>query len=140
MKNGGLAVDISLLAVLIALHATRKNKHLELVVMALLFSHVIMTTEAFHMYEVNGVNDEELDDEELDEELDEVVVDEVVVDEAGDEIDNNNLGSNLGNPGKNRKSVSDSEFDRMAFVPSANVELAKARSSFFEELFKNPNK
>lgn len=46
MINRGLAIDISLLAVVIALHVTKKDKNLELAVLAILFAHVIMTTDA----------------------------------------------------------------------------------------------
>ena len=39
----GLAIDISLLAIIIALHMTDKDKNLELVVMALLLTHLVVT-------------------------------------------------------------------------------------------------
>lgn len=156
MNRGGLAVDISLLAVLIALHATRKNKNLELVVMALLFSHIIMTTEAFGFEDeaeeldgedgVDGVDEQEgLEPGEV-ENVENVELDK---DEVSDEV--SALGATRTSvkisetTQDQRKSVSDGEFDRMAFaartssnVPrEANLELAKSRSSFFEELFPN---
>lgn len=131
MSSGGLAVDISLLAVLIALHATKKNKNLELVVMALLFSHIIMTTEAFLMMS----NPEEVhEDVKVEEEED---VEEDVEEVHDDELDP--VGAVNSNVKPNAKSVSDGEFDR-AFqnIPAeVNLDLAKARSSFFEELFPN---
>lgn len=39
----GLVIDISLLAIVIALHMTNKDKNLQLVVMALLLAHLITT-------------------------------------------------------------------------------------------------
>ena len=122
MNTGGLAVDISLLAVLIALHLTKKNKNLELVVMALLFSHIIMTTEAFLTRSA----------EEHEEDVEEDVNQEIEED-VEEETDPEPVGVS------NAKSVSDGGFDR-AFqnIPAeVNLDLAKARSSFFEELFPN---
>ena len=136
MNTGGLAVDISLLAVLIALHVTKKNKNLELVVMALLFSHIIMTTEAFLMRSPEEGVDKEVDkdvEEDVEEEVEEEVAEDV-------EVENPSVVENLGVSNvQNAKSVSDGGFDR-AFqnIPAeVNLDLAKARSSFFEELFPN---
>lgn len=42
-QNKGLMIDISLLAIVIALHLTNKDKNLELVVMGLLLAHLIIT-------------------------------------------------------------------------------------------------
>ena len=39
----GLMIDVSLLAIIIALHVTNKDKNLELVVMALLLAHLVIT-------------------------------------------------------------------------------------------------
>ena len=42
-QNKDLMIDISLLAIVIALHLTNKDKNLELVVMGLLLAHLIIT-------------------------------------------------------------------------------------------------
>jgi len=42
-QNKGLMIDISLLAIVIALHMTNKDKNLELIVMGLLLAHLIIT-------------------------------------------------------------------------------------------------
>ena len=42
-QNKGLMIDISLLAIVIALHLTNKDKNLELIVMGLLLAHLIIT-------------------------------------------------------------------------------------------------
>lgn len=146
-----LAVDISLLAVLIALHATKKNKNLELVVMALLFSHLIMTTELFSkddsdsqdslgavryastfsaLQDVNNTNENNENHE--------------------NHEDHENHKKQEAYQMKNlRKSVSDGEFERMTHMvptqktlakgatsnPDAHVKLAKSRTSFFQQLF-----
>ena len=51
----GLAIDISLLAIIIALHMTDKDKNLELVVMALLLTHLVVTMSGIH---IPGLSDE----------------------------------------------------------------------------------
>lgn len=143
--NTCLAIDISLLAVLVALHVTKKNKNLELVVLALLFSHLIMTTELFS--KVEDETDEEVEGEPS--EIDPVgaVRAVSVIDEAraanetraslgavGDnqESDNQESGSS-----PKPQSVSDGEFDRMNTTqkPKTNADLAKSRTSFYENLF-----
>lgn len=122
--NTSLAIDISLLAVLVALHATKKNKNLELVVLALLFSHLIMTTELFSKH----VED---DTDEVDEveEMDPVgaVRAVSVIDEARAA---NETRASLG------QSVADGEFDRMKTTqkPKTNADLAKSRTSFYDNL------
>lgn len=126
MKDS-LALDVSLLAVLIALHVTRKNKSLELVVMALLFSHIIMTTEAFLRLEEEEIEPEAEEESEIMEKKEEFQEPEEEVFE--------NVGTGK-RQDQLRKSVSDGSFDRMSFV-SSNTELARARTSFFEELFPN---
>lgn len=139
--NSCLAVDISLLAVLIALHATKKNKNIELVVMALLFSHVIMTTELFSKLPF-------IDAVESSSEVVEVVdaASSSTLGVAAEEVQPKS-SEGVGNKSM-RKSVSDGEFDRMTSVTptrrvspndssEANVNLAKARTSFFAELFPN---
>lgn len=131
MNTGGLAVDISLLAVLIALHATKKNNNLELVVMALLFAHLIMTTEAFSM----------TPSEEVYEEVVGVVKDvKDEVNEVNEVKSSNKSKVKSSNKSSNKtKSVSDGGFDR-AFqnIPTeVNLDLAKARTSFFKEMFPN---
>lgn len=118
-----LAIDISLLAVLVALHATKKNKNLELVVLALLFSHLIMTTELFSKVE---------------DEMEEVgaVRAVSVIDKA--RAANASLGSASSADSKpNPQSVSDGDFDRMKTTqkPKSNADLAKSRTSFYENLF-----
>ena len=124
--NTSLAIDISLLAVLVALHATKKNKNLELVVLALLFSHLIMTTELFSKYN-----------------LDEVTTDEVTTDEmnpvgavrAVSVIDKARAAASLGvNDSPKPQSVSDGPFDRMNTTQKTktNADLAKSRTSFYE--------
>lgn len=127
MKDN-LALDVSLLAVLIALHVTRKNKSLELVVMALLFSHVILTTEAFLRVKEDDSGFEC-------EPIEEPPVEEPPVEELEELEEPEAVGTSR----RREKSVSDGSFDRMSFVSanSSNSELARARTSFFEELFPN---
>lgn len=47
MSDIGIIVDFSLFAVLLALHSSHKYDKIQLVILALLFSHVIMTTDMF---------------------------------------------------------------------------------------------
>ena len=124
-ENTSLAIDISLLAVLVALHTTRKNKNLELVVLALLFSHLIMTTELFSQHVQEEVTDEVTD------EMNPVgaVRAVSVIDEAR-AINNNS-------PNKPKpQSVSDGPFDRVNTTQKTktNADLAKSRTSFYENL------
>ena len=119
--NTCFAIDISLLAVLVALHATKKNKNLELVVLALLFSHLIMTTDFF-----SKVGDE----------MEEVgaVRAVSVIDKA--RAANASLGSADASPKPNPQSVSDGDFDRMNTTqkPKSNADLARSRTSFYDNL------
>lgn len=137
MDNRGLAVDISLLAVLIALHTTRNNRNFELVVMALLFAHVLMTTDAFLNMSKEPVEEEE--EAELESTLNEVDIDPSLNQDPEPVADELGVSNNL-----NPYQSSDGGFDRMFVAPKekktppeANVELAKARTSFFQELFPN---
>lgn len=151
-RPSSLAVDVSLLAVLIALHVTEKNKNFELVIMALLFSHLIMTTELFFSklpstettFDVMDVDQDTPDLPDLvtgtpsgsrDNSNDNI---RDVVDVPSPTIDQSSVG----------KGVSDGGFDRVTRVSpttrysannssEANVSLAKARTSFFAELFPN---
>lgn len=129
--NTCLAIEISLLAVLVALHVTKKNKNLELVVFALLFSHLIMTTELFSkVYDETEEVHEDTEMEEM-EEMDPVgaVRAVSVMEKARAE---NETRASLGAVG----SVSDGEFDRMNTTkPKTKELLAKSRSSFYENLF-----
>lgn len=149
--NSCLAVDISLLAVLIALHATKKNKNIELVVMALLFSHVIMTTELFSKLPFVDTDTDTDNTVDTGSDLEDASTLGVAATSLGtEEVDRQEEQTT---PKHNllkdrRKSVSDGEFDRMTSVTptrrvspndssEANVDLAKARTSFFAELFPN---
>lgn len=129
--NTSLAFDISLLAVLVALHTTKKNKNLELVVLALLFSHLIMTTELFSKH----VEDETDEVDEVEEMNPVGAVRAVsVIDEARAA---NETRASIGvNESPKPQSVSDGEFDRMNTTqkPKTNADLAKSRTSFYENL------
>lgn len=149
--NSCLAVDISLLAVLIALHATKKNKNIELVVMALLFSHVIMTTELFSklpFVDSDTDNAVDTDSELVDASTLGVAATSLGTEEADRQEEQTTPKHKKEELKDRRKSVSDGEFDRMTSVTptrrvspndssEANVDLAKARTSFFAELFPN---
>lgn len=136
MTDISLAVDISLLAVLIALHATKKDKNLELVVMALLFSHIIMTTEFFSKggLKLNPTlpSDEDLSADDVPSADETPVANEAASVPSANETP---VGQ------ASRQSVSDGEFDRVRSGNLTNshnkADLAKARTSFFQTLFPN---
>ncbi|CAM9104314.1 unnamed protein product [Sphacelaria rigidula] len=140
-----LAVDISLLAVLIALHATKKNKNLELVVMALLFSHLIMTTELFLKdADAGDAADAGADAGDAGDAGEEAlgavraISTFTALQDAKERENNSSSGSS--STTNLRKSVSDREFERMTHNVATQKthtkeERAKSRSSFFQELF-----
>lgn len=136
LSDMSLAVDISLLAVLIALHATKKDKNMELVVMALLFSHIIMTTEFFTNGGADIINSNEADIINNDN-IDQPSDPDQPSEEPTDDWDPlaSTIGTRASSP---HKSVSDGEFDRVEGTHTkSKTDLAKSRSSFFQTLFPN---
>jgi len=145
MKSS-IYVDISLLAILFALHFTRnpKAQNFKLGVLFLLFSHVIITSKNCHLPVKQPVKLETLgmdNDEDEDEDDSEEVIDEV--NEIPNETANVIKVEDIPDV---RKSVSDGKFDRNFSVPpgskilsnpnpivsdNTNERLSNARTNFW---------
>jgi hypothetical protein len=146
--NSGLTIDVCLLAILIALHITKKDKDLEFLVLALLLVHVIVTTDSTCSSSENqnpvereitlGVADENAHYGRKH------VQDTPKIHETPEIVDSPNLSDE-----EKRKSVSNSTFERQFTIPkeyskmssilpndsaSANGKLAQARSNFFSNI------
>lgn len=145
MKSS-IYVDISLLAILFALHFTRnpKAQNFKLGVLFILFSHVIITSKNCHLPDKQPVKLETLgmdNDENEDEDDGEEVIEEV--NEIPNETANVITGKDIPLV---RKNVSDGKFDRNFSVPpgskilsnpnpivsdNTNERLSNARTNFW---------
>ena len=148
MKSS-LPIDVSLLAILFAIHATstgNKNQNLKMAVLVLLIAHVLFTSKGMYgeqqkpMALGHAINDEI--DEIIEEEQEETVV----------ELDIPNESDNVIEPAEIktvRKSVSNSEFVRNFSVPTEsavlsnpnpvvsddlNERMAGSRTNFFSDI------
>ena len=116
--NSTIAIDIFLLAVLLALHVTKTNRNTEMIILILLLVHVVMTTE----------------EPEFNVDVD------VQFSPDTTEIPPppNNLGLKFTLPEVQGGS---SEYQRQFNTPveiskTSNQKMAKARSNFFSDLFR----
>ena len=155
----GLLVDFVLLAILVALHSSRKYDNVQLMVMVLLFAHVIVSTNLFtKSLELEGSLDNrnqvqfqhQDEDEDEDEDVDDVPEfqhDDEDVDEDEDvhedeitprnfEDDESSGPSPLPVVGTGNRFMTTSDKEhRIRFSgPKPSTNLADARTSFFDKL------
>lgn len=140
-SKSSIGIDVFLLAILLALHVTKK-RNTSLIVFFLLVAHVLMTTN-----DVPGipkvdvpVTDAEVSD--ADAEVSDVPVteDDALVDQD-ESLGASKTDVNNEVPGVNKvnkvNSVKNSEFDRQFETPTQSGQMAKARSNFFSDIFVN---
>lgn len=144
--NSSLAIDVSLLAILLALHVTKKNKNMEMIVLAILLAHVVMTTNPPLSYSnVNIVADEYLG---VSPET-QAVPEEPVPNVEPEDLHVEKPIEKAGNMYKHIPPIKDSEFRRQFTTPSglakiesvlpesssdANQKIANSRSNFFADI------
>ena len=117
----GLAIDISLLAIVIALHITDKDKNLELVVMALLLTHLIVTMSGVQIPGLSNENKTAVGASKLDK----------TVTTNSNTKDNNNSGTTRGEVITTRETSKLDLNDEFKFVPrersSSDGQLGQAQ-------------
>ncbi len=132
----GVAIDVILLAVLVALHMTKKDQNVKLLLTIVLVTHVVMTTDNFLM---KGGKEQPV----VDQPIKEV---EVTIEKPLGE--SKSLTPEL-KVEKERKDISDGEFTRQFSSPdqltrtleilptsgaAANSKLVDARTSFYSDI------
>lgn len=144
MKSS-LPIDVSLLAILFAMHFTstgNKNQNLKMAVLVLLIAHVLFTSKGMY-----GEQQKPMDlGQAINDEIDEIIEETVV------ELDIPNESENVIEPAEiktTRKSVSNSEFVRNFSVPTEsavlsnpnpvvsddlNERMAGSRTNFFSDI------
>lgn len=129
----GVAIDVVLLAVVIALHATKRDQNLKLLLVFLIVVHVITTTRCG----IGGADSIETEEAE----------------EAVGEVDSeprlDPQGTTPTSTDKRKKSASDAQFNRQLSSPeqlskthdilpttseAANAKLVNARTRFFKDI------
>lgn len=145
MFEPNLSIDVSLLAIILGLYATKNDRNLILLLLCFLFAHVLLTNDDDDDGDDHGNNDNNVDDNDVDDD-----------DDDSSLSDSNVFGDALGAAVEKKPSVIDhfsttvssGVFDRQLNTPQTNLtstvfpatsleangKLASARSSFFDSL------